>query len=169
MFFSVFFHICFFVVLQTNKSFYLQESVPDIETRHIVTVVEDGDLLEAGDQGEPLVLFRLFIPAEQGGVGVEALLVPVHNGVQQSGPGIIVCSCFPSTQNVRKFRLVSCNTTVCPRSSDLFYVHSYSNLLFEMGHYFLDRLYVDHEQKNGGNAIFLLTSEFTFKNLSTLN
>ena len=95
MFFSVFFHICFFVFLQSLSlfSFYLQESVPDIETRHIVTVVEYGDLLEAGDQGEPLVLFRLFIPAEQGGVGVEALLVPVHNGVQQSGPGIIVCSC----------------------------------------------------------------------------
>ena len=110
---------------QQQSKPYLQQSVPDVETGHVMTIVEDGDLLEAGDQGEPLVLFRLFIPAEQGGVGVEALLVPVHNGVQQSGPGIIVCSCFPSTQNVRKFRLVSCNTTVCPRSSDLFYKERY--------------------------------------------
>ena len=75
----------------TKYKSHLQESVPDVETGHIVTVVEDGNLLEAGDQGEPLVLLRLFISAEQGGVGVQALLVPVHNGVQQSGPSIIGC------------------------------------------------------------------------------
>ena len=45
---------------------------------------------------------------------------------------------------IKASSLYTCNDTICPRSSDPFYI---VNFLYKMGHYFLDTHYFQEHQK----------------------
>ena len=59
---------------------------PDVPRPHVVAVVEDGDLLQAGHQGKQFVLVGLLVTGQQVGELVQRLLVPVADHVQQPRP-----------------------------------------------------------------------------------
>ena len=41
---------------------HLEKTVPDVPLAHVVAVVEDGHLLQTGDQREPLVIVGFLLP-----------------------------------------------------------------------------------------------------------